>query len=62
MSNAHLFRTTSRLEEQMMRATMPRTNTADPKQTVAEQARATWHGAIRVAEPLTFTMQETARA
>lgn len=55
-SNASMFRTFARLEEQMMRAAMPRTSAADPQETARFSARP-----ATVALPLTYTLEEVTR-
>jgi len=68
MSNAHTFRAVARLEESMIRASMPKTSAADPVLVPAvRRAAATWtvrNGrAIRVAvaPSLTFALAEVSR-
>ena len=60
MSNAHLFRTQSRMEETMMRATMPRTHAADPipERKPTQTPRATWSLGRRYEQKVNFTLAE----
>ena len=60
MTTRNVFRTIARLEDEMVRATMPRTAAADPLPEFRPAARRTWR--VPALAPLTFTMQEVARA
>lgn len=60
---AHTFRTLARLEEQMMRSAMPRTNAADPVVVNRPAAHRTWMNGrlVTSVKPLTFTLAEVTR-
>ena len=60
MSNAHTFRTFSRIEDSMIRASMPRTSASDPVQSATAKrltAARTWING-HLAAPLTFRLGE----
>ena len=62
MSNAHTFRSYARIEEQMIRAAMPRTSAADPVPTfISERSKPRWSNGVKYVPP-TYTLSEVANA
>ena len=64
MSNAHLFRSMTRMEETMMRAAMPRTSAADPipERKPTQTPRATWSLGRRYEQKSGWQFSEVAHA
>lgn len=64
MKTLNVFKSIVRLEEQMIRASMPRTSAADPKPTTpwvdAHRAVVASRSGSRLVRPLTYTLAEVA--
>lgn len=62
MSNVHTFRRYAQIEDQMIRAAMPRTSVADPLPAfVPTNARVRWSLGRRYEQKAAFTFAEVAR-
>lgn len=64
VSNASIFRRMARVEEQMIRAAMPRVAASDPEPLAAQARRLVVAARIasRLVKPLTYTLAETRHA
>jgi hypothetical protein len=65
LSNASLFRRYAKVEDEMMRAAMPRVNELDPPMSMSARARAVVASrldGVRLVKPLTFTIAEAVQS